>query len=252
MRRLRFLLICIILGSSAAAYGAERYKLTPIGSATGNTLAQGINAYGQVVGGDGGLADGAFLWMPTRPNGTRGTTIEIDGVGEASAINAYGQVVGCTPYCNTSSAISKLWTPSGPNETTGSWTNFPFPIGGFIEARAINDRGQVVVNYNQGGGSRTFLWTPTTTNGTIGTAVSLGDQLRGFGINSYGQVTGSDNAISAPFAIPSSAIPYLWTPNAPNGSVGSIQAIGLSGRYTWDINDMGQVVGGGTSINAFL
>jgi uncharacterized membrane protein len=218
-----------------------------------SSLAFGINSYGQVVGSGDMPQLEAFLWSPSRPNSGQGSMTIIGGVSQAISINSYGQVVGCSGTCGTPSETSRLWTPTAPNGTNGSWSNFSLNGGLFIEARGINAQGQVVLNSENISNRVTHLWTPTAPNGTTGAAVSLGDlppapnHSRGFGINSYGQVVGGANLT---FASESQA--YLWTPTAPNGTAGSMQSIAGPGSFGWAVNDMGQVVGGGLPNIAFL
>ncbi|MFO0875157.1 MAG: hypothetical protein U0575_14455 [Phycisphaerales bacterium] len=111
----------------------------------------------------------------------------------------------------------------------------------------LNGSGQVVgSSVGPGQTGRSFLWSPTSPNGTVGSMVDLGtlggDSSVAYGINDAGQVCGyADDARGGRFA-------YVWSPSRPNGSTGAMTSLGLSlpaniGART-GINSMGQVAGG--------
>jgi probable HAF family extracellular repeat protein len=96
--------------------------------------------------------------------------------------------------------------------------------------------------------NRPFLWTPTTPNGTSGSLIDLGDlptatASNANGINDYGQVVGFSQTHNAPGRISSA---FLWTPNKPGGTAGSMTDISKatgSGDIASSINALGQVAG---------
>ena len=112
----------------------------------------------------------------------------------------------------------------------------------------INSYGQVV-GYDS---THAYLWTPTTANGTVGSASDLGIRPDGaFGINDYGQIVGgayfnNSNLLHA----------FLWTPNTPNGTAGSALDLGTLTAGTTsvanDVNNLGQVVGRSGDNVAFI
>jgi len=224
----------------------------------------GINASGQITG--NGFAAGtdyltgdrrAFLWTPTSPNGTTGFMLDLGarpegfGYSTGQAINAFGQVIG---YSNS----TYLWTPSTPNGPYGSMVDLGSLPGGSAHntfADSINDSGQVAGSSDAITGTRAYLWTPTTPNGTTGSMIDLGDLpggldfSQGFGINNRGQVTGYSNTAMGDRA-------FLWT---PDGGGGTMIDLGVPEGKTFTrgigINSVESVVGeafDGDRFSAFL
>jgi probable HAF family extracellular repeat protein len=257
-------LLMILAPTASPAIGP--YDLTNLGDLPGgddHSVAQSINSYGQVAG-YGQQATAvfrAFLWTPTTPNGTSGSMINLGdlpgGVDQSFGyeVNSYGQVVGASWITSRQRAF--LWTPTSPNGDDGSMINLgTLPSNDFSSgAFAINSFGQVVGSST----FRPFLWTPLTPNATTGSMIDLGDVPNGrgsgvaSGINSIGQVTGAA-------AIGFGSHTFLWTPDTPNGTTGSIVDLGdLPGgddlSQGFSINSHGQVVGRGeaaTGDRAFL
>jgi probable HAF family extracellular repeat protein len=248
-------------GTSARIFAVGPYYVTDLGTLPGGattTDAFDINSRGQVVGqnyrGPSPIFHG-FLWSPSTPNGTSGSMVQLPPPATAgSAINDYGQVAG---FNGTGSGIS-LWTPETPNGATGS--NVTISTGESALPMGMNSIGQVTGFFL--GQNRSFLWTPTTPNSSTGTLVELGflpertESSAGRDINSIGQVAGSSRSGGL---LPTSHA-YLWTPNSPNGSTGSMVDLGdLPGGNDSSvanaINARGQVVGQSSSSmghNAFL
>ncbi len=115
--------------------------------------------------------------------------------------------------------------------------------GSFSEGQGINSSGQVTGTADAG----TFLWSPTTPNGSSGAMYDLGTlpggtgSSSGYAINASGQITGySSSATSNEHAM-------LWSPTSPNGSSGTMSDLGtLSGTdlsLGYGINSRGQVAG---------
>jgi len=113
-------------------------------------------------------------------------------------------------------------------------------------AFGINNFGQVV------GGSSShsaFLWTPIAANSTVGSLIVLdglpvagADGSGAYAINGRGQVAGRID--STPFAQP-----FLWSPDTPNGTSGTMVGFAGSSAVTahfsvGGINAYGQIFGG--------
>jgi probable HAF family extracellular repeat protein len=174
-----------------------------------------------------------------------------------SAINSTGQVAGYSGATGGDRAF--LWSPTTPNSTSGSMTNLGPPSAVFSVGNAINSQGQVVGNVAVTG-QRAYLWTPSTPNGTSGSMVDIGDLVGGSGatsatgINSQGQVAGRSSAPSG------GSHAFIWTPNSPNGTTGTMADLsdlpgGADDGSATGINARGQVVGNSnaaTGNHAFL
>jgi probable HAF family extracellular repeat protein len=220
------------------------------GSNAGADNATGINDFGQVAGGSG--FPQLYLWTPTTANGTTGSMInlgELPGevAGFAFGINSFGQVVGECGGVGAPHAF--LWTPHSPNGMSGQMIDLgALPGGGdFCRANGINSYGQVVGLSSASTGTRAFLWTPATQNGSEGLMIDLGDLPGGDdfsaaqGINSRGQVVGVRHTAAGNRA-------FLWSPDIPNGTTGTMIDLGdlpgvLNRNSAHDINAFGQVVG---------
>jgi probable HAF family extracellular repeat protein len=202
-----------------------------LGTLGGTTsTARGINNSGQVTGWSR-LASGdarAFRWTPTVPNGTTGTmqnlgTLKSYYYSVGTAINNLGDVAG---YGGGPFGIphALLWVGGGTAQDVGGGSSTTQS-----EAYGINNAGQVVgVRWDKG----TFL--SQVVNGKRKQFI-IGPG-RGLGINSSGQVIIHDGTDLNKF--------YLWTPNTPNGTTGSLILLGNSD--SGGINDNGEVVFGRT------
>lgn len=171
------------------------------------------------------------------------------------AINTSGQVSGRgSDYSST-----LLWTPSNgiytpltlPDVNPPGSSEISYPGG-------LNDFGAVVGSVWDfyGGGARSFIWKPTTPNGSIGTLVSLGGgtgtSIELKSINASGEITGSRSGYGSNGTL-------LWKPFTPNGTTGTMYDIGAlspgASSHGNKINASGQVIGTsiiGTTQHAFL
>jgi probable HAF family extracellular repeat protein len=205
-----------------------------------------INASGQVVGfasttGDNGTR--AFLWTPTSPNGTTGTTYDIGTLGgsytSGHGVNASGQVVGESDTNGAVAGHAFLWTPTIPNGSTGTMQDLGTLGGTVSQAFGINDSGQMTGDAFLTGdvSEHPFLYNGTMYDlGTLG-----GSNGTGSAINAGGQVAG-EAAVTGN----GSAHAFLWTPTVSNGTTGTMQDLGTvggAGSQAFGMNDHGTVVG---------
>ena len=149
----------IVGGSSLWQNGS----LTDLGSLGGGaTQAHGINDLGQVVGGSRITTNGpyhAFLWQKSVMTDL-GTLPDTDSV--AMSINTNGQVVGFS-YRTDGAAHPFLFTLDSSGMVTSRTDlgilGIPPSGGGFGEALAVNNAGQVVgYSSTSSGENRAFLW----------------------------------------------------------------------------------------------
>jgi len=188
--------------------------LGTLGSFSDDTIAYGINARGQVVGGS---ARHAFLWEAgtgMQDLGTLGGSYNA-----AYGINAQGQIVGASGT-KEGPAHAILWEAGTGMQDLGALG------GGESVANRINGRGQVVGYSIIGRGFRAVRWEPGT-----------GTQDLGFGgiatgINDRGQVVGYS-------AFAGTAHAFLWEPGTGMQDLGTLGGLSLANG----INNRGQVVG---------
>ncbi|MGE5608057.1 MAG: hypothetical protein ACM359_02280 [Bacillota bacterium] len=113
------------------------------------TWGAAMNNRGQITG---QRAYKACLWSPVTPNATSGTFVELGDYGDYTqsagvGINDSGQIIG---QFVGEKVQTFLWTPTSPNDSTGSYRSF-----GYDRARAINNSGHVVGSTNT---ARGFIW----------------------------------------------------------------------------------------------
>jgi probable HAF family extracellular repeat protein len=123
-------------------------------------------------------------------------------------------------------------------EGAASYTVTDLGFGAGSYANRVNEFGQVVGTCPAG----TFVWTPSTPNGTAGSGTILSPEASGGhpDINGFGQVT-----------LNTSSGAMLWTPNARNGTTGSPVVLWNDG-WVSGINNSGSCVGYGSGPNACL
>jgi probable HAF family extracellular repeat protein len=148
---------------------------TVVGNApvTGLSEALDLNDAGVVVGQEDTVFP--FIWRPTSPNGTSGTSTRLPSLphplqqtGVATAVNNAGDVVG---FCDTTDAggttvtHAVLWQGGvGPAIDLNTLVPNPFSLGTFLgesKARGINDNGFIVgVSDSLSGVPHAFLFDP--------------------------------------------------------------------------------------------
>jgi len=229
-------------------------SMVDLGTLAGNdSFAQSINSRGQVSGqstNDVAWPYSGFLWTPDSTNGTVGSMIDLGSLGRASdytfagGINSQGQITGRGRSQMGDRAF--LWMPATPNSAIGSMFALDGTPSGILEAGGvdINSAGQIVGNGQTLDNSVSFLWTPTTSNGTTGVMTVLAElpiQSLPIALNDSGQIVGAYGRLIF------STHAFLWSPFEPNGSVGGMIDLGIlpGTEYSWayDINSQGQVVG---------
>ena len=256
----------LLLSALFTAYAASdvdavgQYLLTHLGEPNNNTrivYGNDINSRGQVVGvavSATGFFSQGYVWTPDTPNGTTGSMTPIaPNIANAIGINDYGQVVGG----------AYVWTPNLPNGITGSIVSLrgDDPTMPSTLALSINSNGQFAGFLGSDDGRRkATLGNPSTPNGATFSQVYLGDLPGGDesslakDINAFGQVVGWS-------VVESETHGFLWTPDLPNGTVGTMTDLGElpgGGNLTdaHAINSYGQVVGESNKstglANAFL
>ena len=215
-----------------------RTQALPLGGASSNSRATGINNHGVVVGyGETSDSMRAFLWS------RRGGYVDLgappgDKSSKAEAINDAGQVVGSSSGPQGQYAF--VWTPGSGFRNLGALSG-----GQLSEARGINNQGHVVGNSDSRNGSHAFLWTPDTGMEALGTLPNDTSSVA-YAINDSGQVVGSS---SGPFGVRA----FLWTRSSGMRDLGALP--GASYTEAYSIDNSGQVVGiSGTSAGtqAFL
>lgn len=237
------------------------YHVTPILPAGGGeTIANGINAFGDVV-----------AFAPTgsqllRYSGAGG--VEVLGTGEGRAINDDGQIAGRTGtafrYTNEV-GIEPLGALQPGRYSEGNGINASGQVCGFSDvvmggistgrafrytdgvgmvnlgslgersaAYGINRAGHVVGNAQVGSVTLAFLYTGETGMQSLGTLPGF-VHTAGFGINDANQVVGQ----AATSSFGSSNI-FLWTPGAGMADLGRLGGQRASGTA---VNSFGHVVG---------
>src|SRR5258705_13123165 len=102
--------------------------MTDLGTLGGTqSFGNGLNLSGQVTGESfttNDAATHAFVWKPSTPNGTSGTTYDLLTLGGSDShgygINSAGQETGASHTTRDSAGHAFLWEPSTPNGTSGT------------------------------------------------------------------------------------------------------------------------------------
>src|SRR6478672_1025258 len=247
-------LTALTLSVTATAHAAS-YTVTDLGM-LGGTESSGsaLNAGGQVAGSSyttGDAAQHAYLWKPTVSGGASGAMTDLGTLGGTQSfgngLNASGQVAGESFTTSDATTHAFLWKPTTPGGASGTMHDLGTLGGTSSYGYGINVTGEVTGASDRTGDSKThtFLWKPSTPNGTSGTMFNLGSlggtESNGGAINASGQVSGSSltNGDAAYHA-------FLWKPTTPNGTSGAMHDLGTLGgteSFGGTINTGGQVAG---------
>lgn len=225
-----------------------------LGSVGGCYCHSSINDQGDVLI----MASGSpsRLWKPTTPNGTTGSTVNVNqllGADPNSSafvndINNHGQFIGEHRPMGEGRFRAFVWTPNVPGGVSGSHAYLdPSEQFDYVATVAINDRGQAVgwQGRNLPLAEEAMLWSPTIPNGQTGAMTGLGTldgrQFSvGGNINAVGQVIGySSNLSGVGLSM------FLWTPDTLNGTTGTMIDLGIPSPClgnTCGINNRGDVV----------
>lgn len=205
----------------------------------GFTYAYGINDTGQVVGAVSpvtGTTFHAFRTVPNQPINPATDYLDtlITGNSYGYAINAKGQVIG-----NTDDFAFR----TAPNQPINPATDNLGTLGGtFVLPNGINASGQVVGQAETSSGEiHAFRTRPNKPiNPATDDLGTLGGSTIAYGINSQGQVVGSDSAAGA--FVYRHGVLYNLNDLIPASS-------GWHLANAMAINDVGQIVGAGTSLH---
>jgi probable HAF family extracellular repeat protein len=230
------------LSGDTHAFLWQKGAMTDLGTLGGlSSGASGINNAGQIVG-SATRPDGSSDYFLINPEDTDfdGTPdswfrdVNGDGVNDLMVTLPIGGEIN-----NSGQVVSGhwLWTPDMPNSTVGSLTD----LGPGIDARAINDAGEVVGNTrNAAGVEHMLLWS----NGLL-TDLGEGDATD---INASGQITGNGPTFN-PWT--GGLGSFVWTPSTLHGTSGTFASLPIPWAYGFDyayslsygMNDAGQFFG---------
>ncbi len=219
------------------------------GGNTFNSMANGINASGQVVGQSDTASIGITHAFISGING--GSLRDLGTLGDANsnsvayAINTSGQVVGRSDLAGGAMSHAFLSAANG-----GVLTDLGTLGGSFSTAFGINDAGQVVGSAHLAGdtvlhaflfGGSSTVRAALTDLGTLG-----GMNSTAYSVNSSGQIVGSSDiagGIAHAFIDSGGVMTDLNSLISPGSGLVLTDARG--------INDLGQIVAFGTDVNGF-
>jgi probable HAF family extracellular repeat protein len=244
-------LTALALSVSTAVHAAS-YTVIDLGM-LGGTESSGsaLNAGGQVSGSSyttGDAGQHAYLWKPTVSGGAMTDLGTLGGTQSfGNGLNASGQVAGESFTAGDAATHAFLWKPTTPGGASGAMYNLGTLGGTNSYGYGVNTTGQVTGASDRTGDSKThtFLWKPSTPNGTSGAMFNLGSlggtESNGGAINASGQISGSSltNGDAAYHA-------FVWKPTTPNGTSGAMHDLGTLGgteSFGGTINASGQVAG---------
>lgn len=227
---------CLIAAlTSVAAAGVHGFYwdsdtgMIDLGSLGGDSIANGINDSGQIVG-YSYLADQStihmVMWTVTGGIVDLGS-IDNSGNSLGKAINSAGDIVG-QGYDANGKQVAFFWSFS-----TGYVSLGEVPRNGFARGEGIND--SKTITGTAFGLSQGFVWRPSDPRPRyIGTLLG-GAASEALGINNHNHVTG------IAFIPSGSADAFIWTKSGGMRDIGTVQE-GIM-TYGFAINDKDEVVG---------
>lgn len=235
----------VLLWTPSAAHATAGSSVVLDGGDNLWVMKADVNSMGQVTYSEQGLvigseSIGAFVWTPTSPLGSVGSSSLI-GTFQVNAINDYGQVAGYILGNGRNDAV--LWTPAASNGSTGSLTMLGDLGQSSSQAYGLNNNGQVVGTVLSNSNNwLPFRWDPTAPNATSGSMTEL-DTVEHPSGNVYA-VQEDGTAMGGFYVAPNSPHAALYH---PNGQIQDLQAeLNLSGvtLYTaYGSNSAGQLIG---------
>jgi probable HAF family extracellular repeat protein len=205
--------------------GSHMQSIGNLGS-TCCSIAWGINNLGQVVGESyDGSTNRAFLWDSV--SGMQPLSTPNDGSwSRANAINNSGQIAGEDWNSGTQAF---MWDNGNP-QSIGLTDSFAFDI---------NDNGQITGSIKTGSGFNDHLaYTWDSSGGVQYLGTLSGTFSEAFGINSSGQIVGRSDYNA-----------FIWESGTGMIDLNNLipESSGWHLEYANDINDLGQIVGYGSS-----
>ena len=237
MTKLLSLTACLIVAFTSVAEARvhafswdSSTGMIDLGSLGGDSIANGINDSGQIVG-FSYLADQSTIHMAMWT--TTGGIVDLGSIdnsanSEATALNSAGDIVG-QGYDANGEYVAFFWSSS-----TGYVSLGELPQNGFANGNDINDS-DIIAGSGFGFQSQGFVWRPTFLRPRYIGTLPGGATSEALGINNHGHITGTA-------ALPSGALDaFIWTKTGGMRDIGTVQ----EGRSTigFAINDRDEVVG---------
>lgn len=166
-----------------------------------------------------------------------------DNAGSASSINHQGAVVG-NAYWDNSRAL--VWAPNGAKTEIRAMA--PGSNGSeYIWTEDINDQNAVVGKTSTTTGSHAFIWTAVNGIKDLGTLAGHVES-NAFGINNQGIAVGLSSLLGS-----DGSRAVLWTQDGNITDLNSfvdLAGVGFTSlNYAVDINNVGQIIGYGETVN---
>lgn len=219
--------------------------VTNLGSPGGDYVpswASAINELGQVAGTwNEGLfpsTDSWFLWLPSAAYGLSVGLNDLSpapgfSIGSVTAMNELGQIVGSWSTDTPSLNYGSIWLPSAAYGLPAGW----WALTDFHSIDDINDSGQIIGTRESAGKMRALRW-------VSGVMTDLGSLD---GTDSYAAAINRSGVAVGSASVPGpESHAFRWT----NGVMTDLNDLIVPGsgwelRYTYDINDGGQIIGRG-------
>ena len=237
MTRLLLFTACLIVALTSVAEARQRAfywdsstGMVDLGTLGGDSVANGINASGQIVGyswTDQGPAH-VVMWTMTGGIVDLGS-LDTRADSSATAINSAGDIVG-VGYDAHLRQVAFFWSPSTGYVSLGEVPAFGDAIG-----NDINDSDTITGGTYYGQRTEAFVWRPLYPHPLYIGTLPGGATSEALGINNRGHITGTA-------ALPSGAFDaFIWTRSGGMRDIGTVQE-GVN-TYGFAINDNDEVVG---------